>query len=46
MIVVIAATGQLGRLVIDALLTQVPADQVIAAARNLDKAADLETLGV
>jgi NAD(P)H dehydrogenase (quinone) len=45
-IVVTAATGHLGRLVIDELLTRVPADQVVAVARNAEKAADLAARGV
>ncbi|WP_327354144.1 SDR family oxidoreductase [Streptomyces sp. NBC_01304] len=46
MIVVTGATGQLGRLVIDGLLAQVPADQVAAVVRNKEKAADLAARGV
>ena len=46
MIVVTGATGQLGRLVIDALLEEVPADQVVAAVRNPAQAADLVARGV
>lgn len=46
MYVVTGATGQLGRLVIEQLLTRVPASQIIAAARNPEKAADLAALGV
>jgi len=46
MIVVTGATGQLGRLVIDALLETVPADQLVAAVRNPEKAADLISRGV
>ncbi|TDD13965.1 SDR family oxidoreductase [Kribbella turkmenica] len=45
-IVVTAATGHLGRLVIDELLERVPADQVVAVARNAEKAADLAARGV
>lgn len=45
-IVVTGATGQLGRLVIAALLKRVPASQVVAAARTPSKAADLAALGV
>ncbi|GAB2663498.1 SDR family oxidoreductase [Kribbella swartbergensis] len=45
-IVVTAATGHLGRLVIDELLQRVPADQVVAVARNAEKAADLAARGV
>jgi NAD(P)H dehydrogenase (quinone) len=46
MIVVTAATGQLGRLVIAELLKRTPAANIIAAVRNVDKAADLAALGV
>ncbi|SDX29809.1 NAD(P)H dehydrogenase (quinone) [Pseudomonas syringae] len=46
MIVVTGATGQLGRLVIEQLLTRVPASQIIAAVRSPEKAADLSALGV
>lgn len=46
MIVVTGATGQLGRLVIASLLKKVPAAQIVAAVRNLDKAKDLAALGV
>jgi NAD(P)H dehydrogenase (quinone) len=46
MIVVTGATGQLGRLVIEALLKSVPAGQLIAAVRSPEKAADLAALGV
>jgi NAD(P)H dehydrogenase (quinone) len=38
---VTGATGQLGRLVIEKLLDKVPADQIVALARNPEKAADL-----
>jgi len=46
MYVVTGATGQLGRLVIEQLLTRVPASQIIAAVRNPEKAADLAARGV
>jgi len=46
MIVVTGATGQLGRLVIASLLTKVPAADIVAAVRNVDKAGDIATLGV
>jgi NAD(P)H dehydrogenase (quinone) len=46
MIVVTGATGQLGRLVITALLKTVPASQIVAAVRTPAKAADLAALGV
>jgi NAD(P)H dehydrogenase (quinone) len=45
-IVVTGATGALGRLVIDELLAQVPADQVVAVVRDKDKAAGLAARGV
>jgi NAD(P)H dehydrogenase (quinone) len=41
MILVTGSTGQLGRLVIEHLLTLVPADQVIAGARDLEKAKEV-----
>jgi NAD(P)H dehydrogenase (quinone) len=46
MIVVTGATGQLGRLVIAALLKKTAASNIIAAVRNVDKANDLAALGV
>ncbi|ADU70571.1 SDR family oxidoreductase [Pantoea sp. At-9b] len=46
MIAITGATGQLGRLVINALLKKVPASEVIAAVRSPEKAADLAALGV
>ena len=46
MIVVTGATGQLGRLVIASLLKKVPAAQIVAAVRNVEKAKDLAALGV
>ena len=46
MIVITAATGKLGRLVIAELLKRTPASQLVAAVRNIDKAADLAALGV
>lgn len=46
MIVVTGATGQLGRLVIHALLKTVPASRLVAAVRNPEKAGDLAALGV
>ncbi|WP_434594878.1 SDR family oxidoreductase [Streptomyces sp. A5-4] len=45
-IVVTGATGALGRLVIDELLTQVPAADVAAVVRDKEKAADLAERGV
>jgi NAD(P)H dehydrogenase (quinone) len=41
MIVITGATGQLGRLVVERLLHEVPADQIVAAVRSPEKAADL-----
>lgn len=46
MIVVTGATGQLGHLVIAALLNRVPAASIVAAVRNVEKAKDLSALGV
>ncbi|MGW4464685.1 NAD(P)H-binding protein [Micromonospora sp. NPDC004704] len=46
MIVVSAATGALGRLVIGHLLTRLPADWIVAAVREPSRAADLAALGV
>lgn len=46
MIVVTGATGQLGHLVIKALLKKVPALSIVAAVRNVEKARDIAALGV
>jgi len=46
MIAITGATGQLGRLVIQTLLKSVPASEIIAAARNPEKAKDLAALGI
>ena len=46
MIVVTGATGQLGRLVIAALLKKVPATEIVAAVRNPEKAKDLAETGI
>lgn len=46
MFAVTGATGQLGRLVIDALLKKVPAGEIVAAVRTPAKAADLAVRGV
>ena len=40
------ANGQLGRLVLKHLLTQVPADQIIATTRDPQQLADIASLGV
>jgi NAD(P)H dehydrogenase (quinone) len=45
-IAVTGATGHLGRLVIDAVLRDVPASDVVAVVRDADKAADLAARGV
>ncbi|MET4096359.1 SDR family oxidoreductase [Arthrobacter sp. UYCu712] len=46
-LVITGATGQLGRLVVEALLeSNVPADQIVAAGRNTAKLADLADRGV
>ncbi len=46
MIVVTGATGQLGRLVIAALLKKVPAAEIVAAVRNPEKANDFAESGI
>jgi NAD(P)H dehydrogenase (quinone) len=46
MIVVSAATGEFGRLVVDRLLDRVPAADIAVAVRNPDRAADLAGRGV
>lgn len=46
MIVVTAATGKLGRLVVEGLLRKVPAREIAVAVRNPDKAKDLAARGV
>ncbi|MBP6708649.1 MAG: NAD(P)H-binding protein, partial [Candidatus Accumulibacter sp.] len=46
MIVITGASGQLGRLVIQSLLTKVPASRIVAAVRNPENASDLAALGV
>lgn len=46
MYAITGASGQLGRLVIEALLKTVAADQIIAVVRHRDKASDLEERGV
>jgi NAD(P)H dehydrogenase (quinone) len=46
MIAITGATGQLGRLVIDSVLTKVPAEQVVAIVRSPAKAQDLAAKGV
>jgi NAD(P)H dehydrogenase (quinone) len=46
MIVVTGATGELGGLVVAALLKKVPAVEIVAAVRNVEKARHLTELGV
>lgn len=46
MIVVTGATGQLGRLVVHALLEKLPAEKIVAAVRSPENAADLARQGV
>ncbi len=46
MIAITGATGQLGRLVIDSLLKQVPAAEIVAAVRSPEKAKDLVAKGI
>lgn len=46
MIVITGATGQLGRLVIAALINKVPANKIVAAVRDIEKAKDIAALGV
>jgi len=46
MIAITATTGQLGQLVVEQLLTHVPASQVVAVVRDPAKAATLATRGV
>lgn len=46
MYAVTGATGQLGRLVIEALLKTLPANRIVAAVRNPAKASDLAERGV
>jgi NAD(P)H dehydrogenase (quinone) len=44
--VITGANGQLGRLVIDVLLRRVPAERIVAAVRNVEKASDIAAMGV
>src|SRR5581483_6485285 len=46
MIVITGATGQLGRLVVNALLKKTSPAQIVAAVRSPDKVADLAQVGV
>lgn len=45
-IAITGATGQLGGLVIDSLLARVPATEIVALARNTEKAAGLASRGI
>ncbi|HWO53659.1 SDR family oxidoreductase [Paenibacillus sp. FSL M7-1455] len=45
-IIVTGATGQLGGLVIQHLLKKAPTNQIVAVARNLEKASDLAEFGI
>jgi NAD(P)H dehydrogenase (quinone) len=46
MIVITGASGQLGRLVIQNLLKELPPGEIIAAVRNPEKVRDLSALGI
>jgi NAD(P)H dehydrogenase (quinone) len=46
MIIVTGATGQLGHAIVTKLVDLVPADDVGVSVRNIDRAADLQELGV
>jgi NAD(P)H dehydrogenase (quinone) len=46
MVAITGATGQLGQLVIKGLLENTPADQIVAAVRNPEKAHVLHALGI
>ena len=46
MIVVTGTSGQLGRLVVEALLKKLPAGEIVAAVRNPEKVTDLAARGV
>jgi NAD(P)H dehydrogenase (quinone) len=46
MIVITGASGQLGRLVVNALLEKVPASEIAVAVRSPEKVADFAALGV
>ncbi|EKX68737.1 hypothetical protein Sipo8835_11710 [Streptomyces ipomoeae] len=45
-LVITGATGNLGRVAVETLLEQVPADHVTAVVRSVEKAADLAARGV
>jgi len=46
MILITGATGQLARMTINKLLEKIPANQIVAAVRSIEKAEDLKDLGV
>lgn len=46
MIVVTGATGQLGRLIVESLVTRVPVDQVAVSVRDVGKAQELAARGI
>ena len=46
MIVITGASGQLGRLVVQNLLKELPAGEIVAAVRNPEKVQDLSSLGI
>jgi NAD(P)H dehydrogenase (quinone) len=46
MIVVTGATGQLGRLIVEKLITRVPVDRVAVSVRDVRKAEDLAARGI
>ncbi|RKH14801.1 SDR family oxidoreductase [Corallococcus sp. CA053C] len=46
MIVVTGATGQLGRLIVEQLVTRVPVDRVAVSVRDVEKAQELAARGV
>lgn len=46
MIVVTGATGQLGRLIVESLITRVPVDQVAVSVRDVRKAQELAARGI
>ncbi|MET0404254.1 MAG: SDR family oxidoreductase [Cystobacter sp.] len=46
MIVVTGATGQLGRLIVEKLVTRVPVDRVAVSVRDVHKAQDLAARGI
>lgn len=46
MILITGVTGSLGKATIDFLLKKIPASEIVALARNVDKAADLKEKGI